>query len=354
MSASPLTVVPAVTLTPRADRGAGTAAEAPAAAVPTPPSPDFAVHVLHDYTEWIPPFRRAFEAEGVPLVEWPLGQGTLDLDAEPPRGVIWSRLSASSHTRGAPLAKDAARSITAWASSWGRRVVNGQQVADLEVSKVLQHAALRRAGLDVPRTVAVFGREGLVEAARALPAPFITKHNQGGKGLGVRRFDDHAAFAAYVEGDGFEEAADGITLLQELLIAAEPAITRAEFVGGEFVYAVRVDTSQGGFELCPAEACAVPGDGEAAEPMFRVRPEVTAQDPLIQQYRTLLAELGIEIAGIEYMTTLDGRTVTYDVNTNTNYNPDVEDAVEVSAARRIARHLGALLRAEQEAAQPAG
>src|SRR5690606_24199285 len=108
-------------------------------------------------------------------------------------------------------------------------------------------------------------------------------HNQGGKGLGVRRFDDHAAFAAYVEGDDFEEAADGITLLQELLIAAEPAITRAEFVGGEFVYAVRVDTSQGGFELCPAEACAVPG--EAAEPMFRVRPEVTAQDPLIRQYQ---------------------------------------------------------------------
>ncbi|MDN5688634.1 MAG: alpha-L-glutamate ligase, partial [Brachybacterium sp.] len=97
------------------------------------------------------------------MVERHLGEGSLDLDAEPPRGVIWSRLSASSHTRSAPLAKDAARSITAWAASWGRRVVSGQHVADLEVSKIVQHAQLRRAGFDVPRTLAVFGRDGLIE-----------------------------------------------------------------------------------------------------------------------------------------------------------------------------------------------
>ncbi|MFC7376386.1 MULTISPECIES: RimK family alpha-L-glutamate ligase [unclassified Brachybacterium] len=305
-----------------------------------------AVHVLHDNPEWMPPFRRAFEAEGVPLVEWPLGQGTLDLDSEPPRGVFWSRLSASSHTRGAPLAKDAARSITSWAASRGRRVVGGRDVADLEVSKVIQHSVLRSAGFDVPRTVAVHGREGLLEAAGSIEAPFITKHNQGGKGLGVRRFEDHASFAAYVEGEEFEEAADGITLLQELLVAAEPAITRAEFVGGEFVYAVRVDTSGGGFELCPAEACAVPEPGVEPEPMFRIRPEVTAEDPLIRGYRDLLARHGIEIAGVEYMRTVDGRTVTYDINTNTNYNPEVENGLEVPAARHIARWLGGLLRQE--------
>ncbi|MGP5126539.1 ATP-grasp domain-containing protein [Brachybacterium tyrofermentans] len=326
----------------------------------TDPRDTSAVHVLHDNPEWIPPFRRAFEAEGVPLVEWPLGAGTLDLDAEPPAGVIWSRLSASSHTREAPLAKDAARSITAWAAAWGRRVVGGQHVADLEVSKVIQHAALRRAGFDVPRTVAVFGRDGLIDSAKGIAAPFITKHNQGGKGLGVRRFDDHESFDAYVRGDDFEEAADGITLLQELLVATEPSITRAEFVGGEFVYAVRVDTSAGGFELCPAEACALPGTVSGAaegagpeidaapEPMFRIRPEITDEDPLILRYRSLLADLGIEIAGIEYMTTVDGRTVTYDINTNTNYNPEVESGLELPAARRIARYLGELLRAEEQ------
>jgi hypothetical protein len=35
--------------------------------------------------------------------------------------------------------------------------------------------------------------------------------------------------------------------------------------------------------------------------------------------------------------------VTYDINTNTNYNPDVEASSPVSGPRRIAQFLGGLL-----------
>lgn len=302
-----------------------------------------AVYVLHDNPEWIPAFAAAFEAEGVPLREWRLGHGSLDLDAEPPQGVFWSRLSASSHTRGAGNAKDAARATLAWLEAWDRRVIGGTRVAALEVSKVAQHAALRRAGFDVPRTIAVIGRDELKTKARELSAPFITKHNQGGKGLGVRRFDSHTDFDRYVESAEFEHPVDGITLLQEYLPAALPFITRAEFVGGRFAYAVRVDTSAGSFELCPADACAVPGDGVEPEPLFRIRPEIGPGHPLIARYESLLAANGVEIAGIEFLETIDGRTVTYDVNTNTNYSPDVEASVDDRAARKVARFLGGLL-----------
>lgn len=329
-----------------APAASATAAVAAAPAVPAtsavPAVP--AVHVLHDNPEWIAPFAAAFEAAGVPLVEWPLDGGVLDLDAEPPQGVFWSRLSASSHTRGAPHAKDVARGTLTWLESWGRRVVGGSRVADLEVSKVQQHARLRRAGFDVPHTIAVHDRDSLVDAARALPAPFITKHDQGGKGLGVRRFEDHEAFEEYVRGTDFEESADGITLLQELLVAPEPVITRAEFVGGRFVYAVRVDTS-GGFELCPADACEVPG--ASAPPSFELDASITASTPLIRRYEELLADLGIEIAGIEFLTTTDGRTVTYDLNTNSNYNPAVEREAPAPAVRQVARWFGELLDAER-------
>lgn len=301
-----------------------------------------AVHVLHDNPEWMDPFVRSFEAAGVPLVQWPLGGTPLDLDAEPPEGIFWSRLSASAHTRQAAIAKDAARSTLGWLESWGRRVVGGTRVADLEVSKVLQHGRLRRAGFDVPRTVAAFGPEQLVEVSRDFPAPFITKHNQGGKGLGVRRFDSREELADHVNGPDFGDSADGVTLLQELLVTPEPFITRAEFVGGRFVYAVRVDTSAGAFQLCPADACQVPGSA----PPFQRDPAITADDPLIRRYEALLADLGIEIAGIEFLRTTDGRTVTYDLNTNTNYNPAVEDEAPTRATDAIAHYLGGLLGSE--------
>ena len=43
------------------------------------------VHVLHENPEWFPPFARAFEAEGIEVVEWLLTDGVLDLDAETQR-----------------------------------------------------------------------------------------------------------------------------------------------------------------------------------------------------------------------------------------------------------------------------
>ncbi|MFT4233854.1 MAG: alpha-L-glutamate ligase [Microbacterium sp.] len=305
------------------------------------------VYVIHENAEWFPPFRAAFEAAGVPAEQWLLTDGSIDLDSEPPQGVFWSRLSASAHTRDHAESKEYGRSVLRWLESWGRTVVGGSNVLELEVSKVAQHAALRAVGIDVPRTSAVFGRAGLAEKARAFDAPFISKHNQGGKGLGVRRWDSHDDFAAWVAGPDFEPSPDGITLLQEYLWAAAPFITRAEFVAGELVYAVRVDTSAGSFELCPAEACAVDGaDGTPAPPLFQLRNEVTRDSPLIGQYRQFLRENGIRIAGIEFVETLDGRTVTYDVNTNTNYNPDVEASAALSGPGEIARYLGALLTAE--------
>lgn len=300
------------------------------------------VYVIHENPQWIPPFAAAFEAEGVPFEEWLLTDGSIDLAVEPPDGVFWSRLSASAHTRDHAYSKEFGRAVLRWLASWGRTVINDADVLELEVSKVAQHAALRHAGIEVPRTLAVFGTDDLAASAARFGAPFISKHNQGGKGLGVRRWDSVEAFAAWIDGPDFEPSPDGITLLQELLEGKAPFITRAEFVAGEFVYAVRVDTSAGSFELCPAEACAIPGaDGVEPEPLFRLRDDV---DPvLIDRYLAFLAAEGVGIAGIEFIETRDGRTVTYDVNTNTNYNPDVEASAPRSGPREIARWLGTLL-----------
>ncbi len=330
-----------------------------------------AVYILHENPDWIPPLAAALETAGVPYREWLVTGGSIDLNAEPPEGVFWSRLSASAHTRGNAHAKEYARAVLRWLEAAGRTVVNGSEVLELEVSKVAQYTALRQAGFDVPRTVAVFGDGDAVARARELPAPFITKHNQGGKGLGVARFDSHEEFDLALAEGRVEEPADGVLLLQEYLFAAAPFITRAEFVGGDLVYAVRVDTSAGSFELCPAEACVVPAvqgfaaaacevpgaeagadagaradadaDAPTAPSLFTRRNEITAEHPLIQLLATFLRAHGVDVAGVEFIETVDGRLVPYDINTNTNYNPDVERDGGPSGAARMAEFLAARL-----------
>jgi hypothetical protein len=305
------------------------------------------VYVLHENPDWYAPLGAAFDAAGVPHEQWLLGDGILDLDEPPPAGVFWSRMSASSHTRGHPLAKDQARGVLSWLESHGRRVVNGRRVLELEMSKVEQLTSLRAAGFDVPRTVAVTGRGELAAAARKLPVPFISKHNQGGKGLGVTLFASHDEFDAYLASPEYLPPVDGITLLQEYLRAAQPVITRVEVVGGSFVYAITADTARGGFELCPADACAVdqsPGPG-----LFALREDF--DHPVIGRYLEFACRQGMEIAGFEFIETADGRLVTYDINTNTNYNEQIEAAAPRPALPQVAEFLGRLL--AQEAARPA-
>jgi glutathione synthase/RimK-type ligase-like ATP-grasp enzyme len=249
-------------------------------------------------------------------------------------------------------AKDHTRSVLSWLEGHGATVVNGRRVLELEVSKVDQHAALRAAGFDVPLTFAVIGDLGRArEVARRLPVPFITKDNQGGKGLGVQRFESYEAFDRYLTHD-LVVPVDATLLLQEYLQPLEPRITRVEIVGGEFLYALTADTT-GGFELCPADVCAVddafcPTDGGAK---FRLRNDFTAQDaaPWVEFARVW----GIGIAGFEFIETADGRRVTYDINTNTNYNPDVDAEASMTGPAAIARYLGSLLERERAAEAPA-
>ncbi len=299
------------------------------------------LYVIHENPDWYAPLAAAFDSAALPHEQWLLGDAVIDLDREPPEGVFWSRMSASSHTRGHPFAKDQARGVLAWLEAHGRRVVNGRRVLDLEVSKVEQLSALRAAGFDVPRSISVAGSRELGAAARGLPVPFIAKHNQGGKGLGVRLFHSHREFDDYLEGADYEPPVDGITLLQEYLQAAEPQVTRVEVVGGEYVYAINADTAAGGFQLCPADACAVLEPGREAPSLFTLRDGF--DHPIVGRYLDFAAARGIEIAGFEFIETVDGRLVTYDINTTTNYNAKIEAKAPRPALPAVAAFFGRLL-----------
>ena len=314
------------------------------------------IFVIHENDAWLAPLRASFAAAGIGHEEWFLDRGVLDLTRPPPAGVFYNRMSASSHTRGHTYAPEYAGAVIEWLERHGRTVVNGRRALQLEVSKVAQYEALAAFGIPTPPTIAAIGEEHIREAAAHLGFPLILKHNRAGKGLGVQLVRSAAALEEAIarlaaNEDPHARPRDGIWLVQRYIAAPEPFITRAEFVGGKFLYAVRVDTSEG-FELCPADACAIP-EGAACPAIapgekFRIVEGFT--HPLIPRLETFLAANGIGVGAVEFITDAEGRTFAYDVNTNTNYNPEAERRAGVSATDAVVRHLAGLLQPTARAA----
>ncbi|MBL8874694.1 MAG: alpha-L-glutamate ligase [Phycisphaerae bacterium] len=302
------------------------------------------VYIINENSEWLAPLGRALDAIGVPWDEWYVDQGSIDLDAEPPEGIYFNRMSPSSYTRGHTHSVAHTRELLQWLESRGRKVFNGSTAFELEMSKVRQHQALRAAGIRTPKSVAVIGgREAIFDAARGFPLPFIIKPSRGGRGQGVRLITSLKQLVTYLSSPDIDLPPDDVLLLQEYIRPVDPVVTRVEFVGGEFVYAIRAQTSDG-FELCPSDACS-PCDAGAK---FSLREGFS--DPIIERYRAFLRANAISVCGIEFVEGRDGRKYTYDINSTTNYNPQIEAQVRVPATQRVAALLGAALARERQTA----
>ena len=177
-------------------------------------------------------------------------------------------MSASSHTRDHPYAKDQTRGVLSWLERHGRRVVNGRRVIELEMSKVEQHTALRASGFDVPRTIAVAGAASWPPPRAGCPRRSSASTTRAARALASGCSTSHEEFDAYLGSPEFEAPVDGITLLQEYLRAAQPRITRAEIVGGEFIYAITPTPSWADSSSArPTPARSETGYRPAAEPV---------------------------------------------------------------------------------------
>ncbi|MCY3679391.1 MAG: alpha-L-glutamate ligase [Gemmatimonadetes bacterium] len=297
------------------------------------------INVLYENPAWIPPLREALEREGFRVRLVHVNEGSVDASAPPPEGIWMNRISPSSHTRGHAHTVELARQLLYWLEFHGRRVINGLPAFELEMSKLRQDLVLRRHGIRTPRTVLAVGRDHLLGAAATFAGPFITKHDQGGKGLGIRLFRGVAELERHLDGDGgaggFDAGPGARVILQEYVSAPEPFITRVEIVGGRFVFAMRSSTADG-FELCPSDVCN-PMPVETGG-LFGPSP-LTADDPLVQQYIRLCMEEGIEIAGIEFVEDARGNRYTYDINGTTNYNQALGSMMGVDGMRVVARYV---------------
>jgi GMP synthase-like glutamine amidotransferase len=79
------------------------------------------VYIIHENSDWTNYLTKRLDELGVPYEEWHLDSGRLDLSKEPPEGVFYNRMSASSHTRGHRFAPEFTAQVLSWLESHGRK-----------------------------------------------------------------------------------------------------------------------------------------------------------------------------------------------------------------------------------------
>ena len=57
------------------------------------------VYIIHENLEWTQHLVNWLEHYEIPYELWDLSSGYLNLQEEPPKGIFYNRMSASSHTR---------------------------------------------------------------------------------------------------------------------------------------------------------------------------------------------------------------------------------------------------------------
>ena len=308
-----------------------------------PSNPDLIV--LHEHPEWQKPLFAALRRRGVSFEPFDATRAAFS-NVEPLRAPLYFNQASPSayvrgNTRAVPLALAYMRSL----ELLGARVLNGANVFALELSKSAQATLLRTLGIDCPRSITFNDARALRAYAPAIRWPALLKPDQGGSGARIQVVDSLEQVEAIFSRDPDVWLPDNLFLLQEYLPHdPERGITRLEFLGGELLYAMRVVT-HGRFNLCPspvcnpdddsAGACELPTEAPISAPPVEFYPFPEVPTDAVDTARRIARAAGLDVGGIEYLDTLDGRRVFYDINANSNLRPSVAAAFGFDPFERV-------------------
>jgi hypothetical protein len=307
--------------------------------------------VIHEHPEWQKPLFQALERRGVPYEAFDLKQGAFtntDLPLEP---LYFNQASPSAYVRGHARAVPLALAYLRTLERRGARVLNGADVFALELSKSAQATLLETLGIDTPRSITFNDVKALRRHERDITWPALIKPDQGGSGARIQVVESLDHVEAIFAADPGIWLPDNLFLLQELLPHdPEQGIVRLEFLGGELLYAMRVKT-HGRFNLCPSPVCN-PDEGDglcevpaavAAPPVeFFAYPDVPRD--AVDTATRIVRAAKLDVGGIEYLDTPDGRRVFYDINANSNLRPSVAASFGFDPFERVVDFLEATLR----------
>jgi glutathione synthase/RimK-type ligase-like ATP-grasp enzyme len=306
--------------------------------------------VLYEHPEWQKPLFSALERRGVRFASFDLKQAAFDPDSAPRAPLYFNQASPSAYVRGNTRAVPLALSLMRSLELGGARVLNGSRAFALELSKSAQAALMQRLGILHPRTLA-FNDVDAALGQWGDAWPVLLKPEQGGSGARIFLLNSAAELVRLLNERPELWLPDNLLLLQEYFeVDAGKGIVRMEFLGGEFLYAMRV-ISHGAFNLCPSETCnPVGGESHCAVPEtkpvqpveFHPYPDVPAA--AVEAGKTLMAAGGLDVGGIEYLEAGDGRLVFYDINANSNLRAPIGQAFGFDPFERVVDFLAAQIR----------
>ncbi|HSH21634.1 MAG TPA: hypothetical protein VK992_03325 [Candidatus Caenarcaniphilales bacterium] len=287
------------------------------------------IAILYEHPEWFKPLFAELGRRGVHYVPLHAGEHVYDPDAHDiPYALVVNRMSPSAWLRGQREAIFHTLRYLEHLDEVRAAVLNGVRAFRFELSKAAQYSLMARLGLRHPATRVLSRPEQALAVAPELRFPVLLKPNIGGSGAGIESFASMDELAAAVHGGRINFGIDDVGLLQEHLPAVDEAIVRIEFVGGRFLYAIRLLLSPGSFNLCPADYCDLPGmaDGVSGRglPIESYNPPAA----VIEQARRLVAAAGMDVGGVEYLVNArDGQPYFYDVNALSNFVADAPNVI---------------------------
>jgi Carbamoyl-phosphate synthase L chain, ATP binding domain len=307
------------------------------------------IGIYYEHPDWFRPLFQQLDARGVSWTRIDARTHSYDPGAgNPPYSLVFNRMSPSAWQRGLADGIFYTLSYLAHLESRGVRVVNASQGFTYEISKARQLDLLEGLGLPYPRAVVIHNPLQALAAAEEIGYPLVIKPNIGGSGAGIVRFSNPAELARAVADNSLYFGIDSTALVQEYFPARDSIITRAEILGGKFLYAIQIHTTGETFNLCPADICQNTKGEELARAACPVDApksglKVEGYDPPVNVKRDverIMQTAGIDVGGIEYVIDdRDGRLLYYDINALSNFVADPERVVGFNPYARLADYL---------------
>jgi hypothetical protein len=305
------------------------------------------IAILYENEAWMAPVFGALDSVGAPYERVFANELSFDPAGPAPEwSLAVNKVSPSSYLRGHARSIAVARELLPLLEERGIPVVNGSRAFVLETSKARQLLLLRQLGIRAPAARLITDPARALSAARQLHFPVIVKPNVGGSGAHMRRFDSPEELAAGAA--ELDLGPDGTGLVQEFLESEDGCSRRVEFLGGEYLYAIRIANEPGrDYNLCPADICQVQESAEfdncVADAPGKKQLRIDAFDAprsIVDNVLRIARVGGLDVGGVEYLVAArDGLPYVYDINALSNFVTDAPSLIGFDPHARFAEWL---------------